>query len=160
MFKLLKKHLKNEKGLTLIELLVVIVILGIIAAIAVVSIGGIIGKTKEKAQVTEAVQIINAAKLAQSTEGKYPSTGWTSTTAADNPLKEYVSNLKDTTWTVTWTKADGYSITNHQATPIITGGAAVAVDAATTAVTEKALADFLGGDAPPATTGTGTGGTK
>lgn len=54
----------------MIELLVVIVILGIIAAIAVVSIGGIVGKTKDKAAVTEAVQIINAAKLAQSEDSK------------------------------------------------------------------------------------------
>ena len=37
----MKALLKNEKGLTLIELLAVIVILGIIAAIAVPSIGGI-----------------------------------------------------------------------------------------------------------------------
>ena len=38
--KILQKRLKNEKGLTLVELLAVIVILGIIAAIAVPSIGG------------------------------------------------------------------------------------------------------------------------
>ena len=36
------KQLKDERGLTLVELLVVVVILGIIAAIAVVAIGGMI----------------------------------------------------------------------------------------------------------------------
>jgi type IV pilus assembly protein PilA len=141
--KLFKKYAKNEKGLTLIELLVVIVILGIIAAIAVVSINGIIGKTKEKAQVTEAVQIINAAKLAHSVDGK--ATGWTST-ATDNPLKEYVSNLKDTTWTVSWSTADGYKITNHQGSKIVIDKTTVSDTADSPAAKEKQLTDYLGGE--------------
>jgi type IV pilus assembly protein PilA len=40
---------KNQKGLTLVELLAVIVILGVIAAIAVPSIGGIISSSKTNA---------------------------------------------------------------------------------------------------------------
>ena len=59
----MKKRLKNQKGLTLIELLAVIVILGIIAAIAVPSISGIIEKSKNDAAIAEAIQIINSAKL-------------------------------------------------------------------------------------------------
>nr|WP_309099766.1 prepilin-type N-terminal cleavage/methylation domain-containing protein [Fredinandcohnia onubensis] len=58
-----KKHIKNQKGLTLIELLAVIVILGIIAAIAVPAIGNVIDKTEEKAAYTEAQQIIDSARL-------------------------------------------------------------------------------------------------
>ena len=46
MKKLLQKRLKNEKGLTLVELLAVIVILGVIAAIAVPSIGNIIENSR------------------------------------------------------------------------------------------------------------------
>ncbi len=46
MKKFLQKRLKNEKGLTLVELLAVIVILGIIAAIAIPSIGNIITEFK------------------------------------------------------------------------------------------------------------------
>lgn len=129
--KLLKKYANNEKGLTLIELLVVIVILGIIAAIAVVSIGGIIDKTKDKAQVTEAVQIISAAKLAHSTEGKYTDTGWNKT-----DLKKYISNVdsaKD--WFVTVDSDGVYTINTHEATSIVKTGE--------TTATEEALTNFI-----------------
>lgn len=58
-----KNVLRNEKGLTLLELLAVIVILGIIAAIAIPSIGGIMKSTKTKAHYSNALMIIDAAKM-------------------------------------------------------------------------------------------------
>lgn len=138
--KLLKKYAKNEKGLTLIELLVVIVILGIIAAIAVVSIGGIITKTKEKAAVTEAVQIINAAKLAHSTEG-------TATSWNNAALTQYVSNLNDPSWTVSLDTNGVYSITGHE-----NALAAIKKKNASQAnpIAESVLTQYLGSDAPKA----------
>lgn len=63
MKKWLKKHLKNEKGLTLVELLAVIVILGIIAAIAVPSIGNIIENSRIKAAKADALNAISAGQL-------------------------------------------------------------------------------------------------
>jgi type IV pilus assembly protein PilA len=135
MLKQIKKSLKNEKGLTLVELLVVVVILGIISSIAVVSIGNIIGETKDKAKVTEAVQIINAAKLAHTTDG-LDVNGWKST-ASSNELDTFISNVKDKTWTVIWNSSNKkYSILNHESDVVVK-------QTAGTEVSEEMLTDYL-----------------
>lgn len=59
----LKKRIKNEKGLTLIELLAVIVILAIIAAIAIPAIGNIIQNTRIKGAKSDALNILSAANI-------------------------------------------------------------------------------------------------
>ena len=58
-----QKVMKNQKGMTLVELLAVIVILAIVTAIAVPSIGGIINKSKNSAHISNALMVINAAKI-------------------------------------------------------------------------------------------------
>lgn len=63
MLKRMRKQLKNEKGLTLVELLAVIVILGIIAAIAVPAIGNIIENSRYNAVKADALNVLNAAQL-------------------------------------------------------------------------------------------------
>lgn len=65
----IKALLKNEKGMTLIELLAVIVILGIIAAIAIPAIGNIIENSRIDAVKSDAIQVINAAKTNVAAEG-------------------------------------------------------------------------------------------
>ncbi|TMV52641.1 prepilin-type N-terminal cleavage/methylation domain-containing protein [Paenibacillus mesophilus] len=57
------KLLKNQKGLTLVELLAVIVILGIIAAIAIPSIGGIVENSKRNADAETDTLVREAAIL-------------------------------------------------------------------------------------------------
>ncbi|MFJ8255898.1 type II secretion system protein [Peribacillus asahii] len=70
MKKKLQKLLKNQKGLTLVELLAVVVILGIIAAIAVPSIGKIIDNSKKDAHIANAEQLVGAARLAVAANDK------------------------------------------------------------------------------------------
>lgn len=63
MMKFIKNKLKEEKGLTLIELLAVIVILAIIAAIAIPAIGNIIQNSRENAVIADAQNVLSAANL-------------------------------------------------------------------------------------------------
>lgn len=57
---MMKKWLKNQKGLTLLELLAVIVVLGIIAAIAIPAINGTIKNQKENADKASEQLILDA----------------------------------------------------------------------------------------------------
>ncbi|MBI9008396.1 MAG: prepilin-type N-terminal cleavage/methylation domain-containing protein [Tenericutes bacterium] len=61
--KTMFKTLRNEKGLTLIELIAVLVILGIIAAIAIPTIGNTISTQRERAADAEWSAIMSAARL-------------------------------------------------------------------------------------------------
>ncbi|MBS4191471.1 prepilin-type N-terminal cleavage/methylation domain-containing protein [Bacillus sp. FJAT-49705] len=63
MLKKIGQRLKDQRGLTLVELLAVVVILGIIAAIAVPAIGNIIENSKKDAHIANALQLQNASKL-------------------------------------------------------------------------------------------------
>jgi type IV pilus assembly protein PilA len=119
---MLKKALKNERGLTLVELLAVIVILGIIAAIAVPSVSTLINKSNNKAKVAEAVEIIDAAKLyvadnnVQVQNGSNLNLSW-------GYLDPYLDHVKDKNFTVSVvTDGNGkvtYYIYNHEANSIV-----------------------------------------
>jgi|GEM_PF-1208619 len=63
--KYMQKLKKDQRGLTLVELLAVVVILAIVAAIAFVVIGNVIDNTKKDAHVSNAQQIISAVKVAE-----------------------------------------------------------------------------------------------
>ncbi|UOY92625.1 type II secretion system GspH family protein [Ectobacillus sp. JY-23] len=96
---MLKKVLKNERGLTLVELLAVIVILGIVAAIAVPTIGSVIQKSRENAVKADAIQVLNAAKTYVAENGAPADTtneaGETvETEITKSQLEEYVDNAK------------------------------------------------------------------
>lgn len=55
--------IKNNKGVTLVELLIVIVVMGIIAAFAIPSVGKIITNTKKDAIVADAIAVQSTADL-------------------------------------------------------------------------------------------------
>jgi type IV pilus assembly protein PilA len=117
----LKKRLKNQRGLTLVELLAVIVILGIISAIAVPSIGKIISNTEKDAKVAEAKQIISAARLYVASED--PGDTTLTNLAA---LTDYLDNVKDDTFVVTIDESDSgkyiYTLSGHDAVTLVEQG--------------------------------------
>lgn len=106
------KKLKNERGLTLVELLAVIVILAIVAIIAFVYIGGVIENSKKDAHISNAIQIIQAAKLHEATGGKID-TGISVTDLID---QDYLDQVYDP-----WTK-EQYSKTTLDSTTVTKDG--------------------------------------
>lgn len=68
--KLLKK---DQRGLTLVELLAVVVILAIVGLIAFIAINTVIENSKEDAHVANAQQVISAAELHVASGGELAS---------------------------------------------------------------------------------------
>lgn len=93
---LLNKKLKNEKGLTLIELLAVIVILAIIALIAIPAIGSIVSNSKSKAVLSDATAIIAGAKTAITDGACTQTAGSDVVTCTASDLKGYLEDDKGT----------------------------------------------------------------
>lgn len=100
----MKKVLKNEKGMTLIELLAVLVIIAIVALIAVPAIGNIINNSHDKAIISSAANIMDGAKIARTN-------GDCDASCSQDVLKEYVEGVEDGTYEAAYDKTNGYTIT-------------------------------------------------
>lgn len=74
MKKFVQNKLKDQKGMTLIELLAVIVIIAIIAAIAIPAIGNIIENSRFGAAKSDVLNAFASAELYIADEGKVPAT--------------------------------------------------------------------------------------
>jgi len=86
--------IKNNKGVTLVELLIVIVVMGIIAAFSIPAVGTIIENTQKDAILNDALQVEAAAKLYCSSTTT--DVGCTTTSGLSwATLKPYVSGIAD-----------------------------------------------------------------
>jgi len=68
-----KKSLKNEKGFTLIELIIVIAIIAIISAILAPSFARMTARSRLKADISSARELTREAALYNADKGTYPS---------------------------------------------------------------------------------------
>lgn len=82
----------NQKGFTIVELLIVIVVISILAALVVSTFSGIQGRARDVKRDTDAASVIKAAEAYNAQNGKYPT--MTEITGASNtiaPLDSTVS---------------------------------------------------------------------
>lgn len=119
-----KKILKNQRGLTLVEILAVIVILGIIAAIAIPSIVDVIENTK-------AVQILDVAKIARN---ENPNTASVDPTS----LAPFIEYVKGDRFDVTNTESV-FTISEHDVVWVADTGDAISAS-------EDDLIDYIDGN--------------
>ncbi|WP_417899423.1 type II secretion system protein [Bacillus haimaensis] len=113
MLQKFRSLLKNEKGLTLIELLAVVVILGIIAAIAVPSIGKIIENAREDAIIADGQQLMGAARLALLDDIQPTTAGELSYSELNN----YLDKFDDSKYSSAIVTINGDSVTGAVLTP-------------------------------------------
>lgn len=84
------KKLKNEKGFTIVELLIVIVVIGILAAIVTVAYQGVTNRAKSSKSSGLASSVMKKAEAYAAEEGTYP-TAITQLTGAASSKSYYIS---------------------------------------------------------------------
>lgn len=72
MNNLIKKVKNNQKGFTLVELIVVIAILGVLAAVAVPNYMNYLYRSRVNADITTAAEVVKAARVMYISTGEEP----------------------------------------------------------------------------------------
>lgn len=138
------KLLKNQKGMTLVELLAVLVILGIIAAIAIPMIGNTIKDSKEKAILADAQTILSGAKIAQANGVKE---------FTQNNIKEYVEGVPaEATYSVSYSEDKGWEVTYSELKNIERAKTRYGITITNNTITASDLSKALKGEVPTPTT--------
>jgi prepilin-type N-terminal cleavage/methylation domain len=94
------KNLKDQKGFTIVELLIVIVVIGILAAIVIVAFNGVQSRANKTAAEQAATQVAKKAEAYNAVNSAYP----TSTTQFNS---ESESKLEGITLTSTLASGTG-----------------------------------------------------
>ncbi|MGG5343414.1 pilus assembly FimT family protein [Enterococcus sp. AZ192] len=92
---MLKNVMKDERGLSLVELLAVVVIMAIIAGIGAVAISNVIQKNREDAGISNVQSLMSSANLYQMSETGADAIGkkTPAVTAADLETKNYITQI-------------------------------------------------------------------
>lgn len=101
MKKFIQNKLKEQKGLTLIELLAVIVIIAIIAAIAIPAIGNIIENSRHNAAKADVQNVMSSASLYFTETGSADNDEADLTVAESGTLSGDLANFVDDPGNVT-----------------------------------------------------------
>jgi len=94
----MKKMLKNQKGFSLVELLIVIAIMGVLAAVAFSMFAGVLGNSKRRADERTADQIAKAISAYMVDTGDTELTVLKSGSGGSKDVEEVIVNLQKELW--------------------------------------------------------------
>ncbi|CDG35800.1 prepilin-type cleavage/methylation [Acetivibrio thermocellus BC1] len=94
----MKKMLKNQKGFSLVELLIVIAIMGVLAAVAFSMFAGVLGNSKRRADERTADQIAKAISAYMVDTGDTKLTVLTSAGGGSDAVENVIVNLQKELW--------------------------------------------------------------
>lgn len=93
---------KQQKGFTIVELLIVIVVIGILAAITIVAYNGIQTRARDNARISDLKNLQKIVELYKAENGSYPlpangSLQWTGNCALFGSVTNYISGVSSIT---------------------------------------------------------------
>lgn len=92
------KNMKDQKGFTIVELLIVIVVIGILAAITIVAFNGVQTRARDTARTSDIRGVQKALEMYRADNSVYPSVGtdnigYNLSTLATALVPTYISKL-------------------------------------------------------------------